>query len=248
MKVKSILLTEFLADGALIDIKTEKVIIKIEVEEEEEKTNKVENTFERTTDEYPPPEITSIKISRIEKDKPIELPIAKKTGRRFVCAGQTIQIDLTAINLPDNITLQFEGDTSINTLDELTKKFEWDEPKSRKVKTRYATLNALRNQYRGILRADVVAEYENGSKDFRIIYVVPYGTKQTLHSWSTLREISKDAFNIDETRLFSRIRNPYKLVFKVSGVLGATTTRVSLDVFERWDTLYNRDLTPYIRK
>lgn len=248
VKVKSTLLTEFFADGALVDIKTEKIIIQIEALEEENKENEVDSIYDRTNDFFPPPTITDIKLSRIENDIPIELPIAKKTNNRFICAGQVLQIDLKAVDLPDRITLEFEGDISINTLDELTKKFEWDDPKERGVKRRYTSLDELEEQYDGVVLSEVVKEYPNGDKDFRIIYVVPYGTKQTLHSWNTLRNISNDAFNIDETKLFSKIRKPYKLVFKVKGVMGATTKSISLDVFERWDTLYNRDLTPYIKK
>lgn len=248
IKVKSTLLTEFFADGALVDIKTEKIFIQIEALEEEKKENEVDNLYDRTNDFFPPPTITDIKLSRIENDIPVELPIANKTNNRFICAGQILQIDLKAVDLPDRITLEFEGDISINTLDDLTKKFEWDEPKERGIKRRYTRLDELEEQYDGVVLSEVVKEYPNGDKDFRIIYVVPYGTKQTLHSWSTLRNFSNDAFNIDETKLFSKIRKPYKLVFKVKGVMGATTKSVSLDVFERWDTLYNRDLTPYIKK
>lgn len=248
VKVKSTLLTEFTSDGALVDIKTEKIRITIGEAEELYEENDVENLYKRKSDEFPPPKITDIKISRVEDDDVLELPTAKKTKSKFICAGQVLQIDLKAVNWPNSITLEFDGDTSINTLDELTKKFEWDDPNERKVQKRYGSLKALKEQYDGVVSAKVTKSYENGDKDFRIIYVIPYGTNQTLHSWSTLRKASKDAFNIDETKLFSRIKEPYKLVFKVRGLFGATTRTISLDVYERWDTLYNRDLTPYIKK
>ena len=246
--VKSILLTEFFADGALVDIKRETIKIYIEEPEEENIENDVKSVYDSEFEEFPPPEIINITLSRIESNTSKELPIAKKTNTQFICAGQTLQIDLKAINVPEHISLQFEGNVSINTLDDLTKKFEWDDPVARKTKKRYLTLERLKEQYDGVVSATVIKEYGNGDKDFRITYVIPYKTKQTLHSWSTLRELSKDAFNVDETRLFSRIQKPYVLVFKVSGPLGKTTKRVKLDVFERWDTLYNRDLTPYIKK
>ena len=246
--VKSVLLTEFFADGALVDIKREAIKINIEVPKEENIQNDVKGVYDSEFDEFPPPEITNIILSRIENNTPKELPIAKKTNTKFICAGQVLQIDLKAVNLPERISLQFEGNVSINTLDDLTKKFEWEDPVARKTKKRYSTLEKLKEQYDGVVGAKVIKEYSNGDKDFRITYVIPYKTKQTLHSWSTLRELSNDAFNIDETRLFSRIQKPYELVFKVSGPLGKTTKRVKLDVFERWDTLYNRDLTPYIKK
>lgn len=248
VKVKSTLLTEFLTDGALVDIKTEKITLHIDAEEEMITDNVVDSLYERDSEEFPPPRITDIKITRIENNSPLELPIAKKTSKKFICAGQVLQIDIKAENWPSSITLEFEGDTSINTLDELTKKFEWDDPKERNVSRRYITLSDLEEQYDGVVRAKTIKKYENGDKDFRITYVVPYGTKQTLHSWSSLRNESKDAFSIDESRLFSRIKKPYELVFKVRGAFGATTASVSLDVYERWDTLYNRDLTPYIKK
>lgn len=247
VKVKSTLLTEFFTDGALVDIKTENITLQIEGMEEELGENEVEGLYERDSEEFPPPKITQITITRVDNKNTIELPVAKKTNSKFICAGQVLQIDLKAENWPSSITLEFEGDKSINTLDELTKKFEWDDPKERNVKKRYATLKDLENQYDGVVSAKIINRYENGDKDFRITYVVPYGTKQTLHSWSSLRKESNDAFNIDETRLFSRIRKPYKLVFKVRGTFGATTVSTSLDVYERWDTLYNRDLTPYIK-
>lgn len=246
--VKSMLLTEFLADGALVDIKTETIKIHIETLEEETSENYVKDVYDTNFSEFPPPEITQITLSRIEDGEEKALPIAKKTNTQFICAGQILQIDLKAINLPERITLQFSGNTSINTLDDLTKKFEWDDPVARKIKKRYPTLEKLKEQYDGVVSAKIIKEYSNGDKDFRITYVIPYRTKQTLHSWSTLREQSKDAFNIDATRLFSRIQKPYTLVFKVSGPLGKTTKRVELDVFERWDTLYNRDLRPYMKK
>lgn len=248
VKVKSTLLTEFLTDGALVDIKTEKITLHIDAEEEMITDNVVDSLYERDSEEFPPPRITDIKITRIENNSPLELPIAKKTSKKFICAGQVLQIDIKAENWPSSITLEFEGDTSINTLDELTKKIEWDDPKERNVSRRYITLSDLEEQYDGVVRAKTIKKYENGDKDFRITYVVPYGTKQTLHSWSSLRNESKDAFSIDESRLFSRIKKPYELVFKVRGAFGATTASVSLDVYERWDTLYNRDLTPYIKK
>lgn len=248
VKVKSTLLTEFLTDGALVDIKTEKITLHIDGEEEIITENVVDSLYERDSEEFPPPRITDIKITRIDNNRTVELPVAKKTNGKFICAGQVLQIDIKAENWPSAITLEFEGDTSINTLDALTKKFEWDDPKERNVSRRYITLSDLEEQYDGVVRAKTIKKYENGDKDFRITYVVPYGTKQTLHSWSTLRNESKDAFSIDESRLFSRIKKPYELVFKVRGAFGATTASVSLDVYERWDTLYNRDLTPYIKK
>ena len=38
-----------------------------------------------------------------------------------------------------------------------------------------------------------------------------------------------------------------EIVIKAYSKEGVRTKSVSLDVFERWDTLYNRNLTPYIK-
>ena len=100
--------------------------------------------------------------------------------------------------------------------------------------------------YNEILKIGPIRK-EGDETVFECMYVIPYKTKQTLHSWDTLRIESNDAFEIDEKKLFSRISSPYEIVFKVNGPTGVSTERVKLDVFERWDTLYNRDLSKYVR-
>ena len=87
----------------------------------------------------------------------------------------------------------------------------------------------------------------NGVVYFSTTYVLPYKTKQTLNSWETLREQNRNAFNINENDLFTRITNPYKLVFKARSEVGVVTKKTSLDVFEAWNTIYNRDLSEYIK-
>ena len=91
-------------------------------------------------------------------------------------------------------------------------------------------------------------EYESETKKvFSAIYVIPYETMQTLHSWNSLREESKDAFKIDEGKLFSRKERAYQLVVKASNARHTGTEIYYLDVAERWDELYNRDLSKYVK-
>lgn len=87
----------------------------------------------------------------------------------------------------------------------------------------------------------------DSTSTYEFIYIIPYETKQTLNSWQTLRNESNDALKIDENRLFTRIMKPYEVVLKAKNVNGADTKRIQIDVFERWDTLYNRDISKYVK-
>lgn len=238
----SLLITEFTVDGALTDVVSQKIYIYIETEEEEKENIKVKEENRNYVEEAVPPSINSVTLGQYENSKIIPLNKSKKQNTEFICAGHMLAIEVNTSNT-DYITLEFEGDSSIITLDDITKRFEWDEPRERNVKTRYSSLTALKNVYKR--RTKINSENENY---FVYYYVIPYKTKQTLHSWSTLREISKDAFEIDESKLFSRISSPYNIVIKAYSDEGVRTKKVKLDVFERWDTLYNRNLTPYIKK
>lgn len=238
----SLLLTEFIVDGALTDINVQKIYIHIESNEEEADDLKVKEENRNYVDEAVPPRINSVTLGRYENAKIIPLKKSKKTKTEFICAGHMLAIEVDTSNT-DYITLEFEGDSSIITLDDLTKRFEWDEPQERKVKTRYSSLKALKNTYKKRTKI-----YPKQDGYFVYYYVIPYKTKQTLHSWNTLREQKNDAFEIEENKLFSRIGKPYNIVIKAYSKDGVRTKKVQLDVFERWDTLYNRNLTPYITK
>ena len=262
--VKSSLLTKFTTDSALVDIKNYQIIIYGENYEEEEQiisiiedeiednpfkeeetyNNKPQNEIYANYEEIPPPYIESVTIT---KDNNVNLYKAKKTKKEFVLAGQTINIEVVGVNFPSIATLEFAGDSSIYTFDSTTKNFEWTEPRKRGVKTVYSSLDTFEKMYSKTIVLNKERSFEN-KVTFNLKYVIPYETKQTLHSWNTLRNESKDAFSIDESKLFTRIKNPYQLVIKVKNVNGADTKRIDLDVFERWDTLYNRDLSPYITK
>lgn len=248
IEIRSTLLTKFTTDGFLTDVKTYTLVVYLDDEEKlknETKFNFVFNEEYANFPEIPPPKITKIEIKRISEGEEKDLLIAKNTSKKFVCAGQTIVIRLKAINVPERATLEFAGDSSIFTLDSLTEKFEWTEPRERGEKTIVGSLKNLKQLYNKEVFLEVISKKEDEAI-FEITYVIPYETKQTLHSWSTLRKECNNAFQINEGQLFSRIEYPYELVIKVIGPSGATTKRIELDVFERWDTLYNRDISKYI--
>ena len=60
-------------------------------------------------------------------------------------------------------------------------------------------------------------------------------------------EYQYKAFEINEQELFSRITKPYEIVIKAESENGIATKREKLDVFEAWNTIYNRDLRKYVR-
>lgn len=198
------------------------------------------------------PKIASIEIKRITtnsngKEIYTDLNIAKKTNKNFVLAGQVIYLRVTTLNNTETVTLEIEGDKSITICDELTQKFEWQEPRERGIKTRYKSLDALKNNYKMPLKLKMEENLGGGEKIFSAIYVIPYETKQTLESWATIREESRNAFSIDESKIFNRRVAPYSFVFKAKSEIGITTQRKEIDVFEAWNTVYNRNLSKYIK-
>ncbi len=262
VKVKSTLLTKFTTDAALVDIKEyfvtiigseyieeQEPVVEIikdqnDFVEEETYRNRVYDEKYAEYPENPPPYIDKITI---KQDDDSDIYVAKKTGKKFVLAGQTIKIEVKVVNFPNTVTLEFEGDSSIYTFDKTTRNFEWDEPRKRGIATLYPSLDDFKKTYRSIINFKKGKTFET-TTTYTLTYIIPYETKQTLHSWNTLRNESQDAFKIDEGKLFSRITSPYQLVVKVKNANGADTKRVDLDVFERWDTLYNRNLKEYLAK
>ncbi len=252
VEVRSLLYTKFTTDGALTDVQKYTLIVNFGNEEidnykpdEDTYNNHVINEEKATNEEVPPPVIKNIELKRLVNGQEQDLLVSNYTGDKFICAGQTIEIKITVANQVDKVDMHFEGDSSIFTFDDVTKLIEWDEPRKRGKDTFFSSLSKYKNMYKSAVRLKKDEEYGNNT-DFVYTYIIPYGTKQTLNSWATLREQSKDAFSINERLLFSRIRNPYQLVFKASGFGGKTTKRISLDVFERWDSLYNRDISKYV--
>lgn len=243
IKNTSVLETCFHAETPMVDIK--EVTIEIIFEEKEEETFiRVRNDNSVVSEEVPPPIISSINlykknISSLNKKDP--LYVAKKTETQFICAGQVLVVEAVVKNNPTRVSFAIEGDSKIQTLDDLTKRFVYDEPKSRNQKMVYSTVNALQNSYK--LPRNMT--YQNGV--YNIEYIVPYGTKQSINSWGTLRESSGNALEIDKSKLFTRITRPYYIKIKATNDGGTTTKSIALDVFERWDTIYNRNITEFVR-
>ncbi len=267
VKVKSYLITQFTTDGALVDVKNYTLVVYFseqeesgdaeEIKEEEEfpqddyieiptRYNSVRDESYAKFEEFPPPYIDSIELNVINQGDERELPVLRNTGKEFVCAGQTIVIKAVVFNSPTSVTLEFEGDSSIRRFDSITKRFEWDEPKSRRVTTYLPTLEDYKKMYSGIVKMRKNGSVEENATEYIFTYIIPYETKQTLHSWATLRNNSKDAFAIDEKMIFTRKSSPYQIVVKAKSDTGADTKRYDLDVFERWDTIYNRDISKYL--
>ena len=261
IEVRSHLTTKFTTDGALVDIKYYTLTIYYGIEKEEitqeellpeddyieEKTfyHYVRDINSATNELVPPPEIGTIKVSRMKDGKADGILKAKGSNQRFVCAGDTISVEVTISNNVTFAEMTFDGDSSIITFDAVTKKLEWDEPRERNKPTFKNSLDGFKQMYTGTVRMKKISATDTTST-FSYSYIIPYETKQTLNSWNTLRQKSGNAFNINEKQLFTRIRAPYEIVIYAKGFGGEDTKRTTLDVFERWDTLYNRDISKYI--
>ncbi len=253
--VKSLLITKFTTDGALTDVKNYTIIIYCsemneEVEEEEDDKIVVEKVATESyakKKEFPPPEIVSVEVNVLKSGKKKALNIPKRSNVEFVCAGQTIVVTAYIRNAPEYAWIEFQGDKSIKTFDNTTKNIEWDEPRKRNIPTFKESLSAYKEMYSDKIGMNKLKKNEDEDITvYELLYVIPYETKQTLNSWNTLRKNTKDAFKINEGKLFSRIASPYQIVVKTKNELGADTFRYQIDVIERWDTLYNRDLSDYV--
>lgn len=234
--------TYFLNDPVMYSGAEQNVIINIENEE---------RIKESIVNDENAPRIYSIKVKRVSTDnygqmRDVELYTNKKTSGKFICAGQVIKIEVKTSADANAVSFSFNGLSSISTLDETTKKFLWTDPKNRNEMLLYSTLRELEKSY-DLPRKMTLKFQDENYKIFSAIYVIPYETTQTLYSWNTLRNESKDAFKIDESKLFNRIRNPYRLVIKAGNYNGGSTETYLLDVAERWDTLFNRDVSKYIK-
>lgn len=233
--------TYFLNDPVMYSGTEQNIIINIENEE---------RIKESIVNDENAPRIYSIKVKRVSTDnygkmQDVELYTNKKTRGKFICAGQVIKIEVKTSSDAQAVSFSFNGLSSISTLDETTKKFLWTDPKSRNEMLLYSTLRELEKSY-DLPRKMTLKSQDENYKIFSATYVIPYETTQTLYSWNTLRNESKDAFKIDESKLFTRIRNPYRLVLKAGNYNGSSTETYLLDVAERWDELFNRDVSKYI--
>ena len=238
----SVLETCFHAEAPMVTIK--EVSIEIVFEEEEDEYKYVTERNKKKDNGIASPQITSIALFRKNKlasNNKSPLWVAKKTNTPFISAGQVLLLEVRVKNQPDFVTFDIEGDTKIQTLDSLTQKFIYEEPIQRGEKTPFSSLKELRNMY----ELPLEMKKENGI--YQLEYIIPYATKQTLHSWSTLRKDTRDSFAIDKNLLFSRITRPYEIKIKAKNKGGIVTKSILLDVFERWDTLYNREITEYVK-
>lgn len=164
----------------------------------------------------------------------------KNASEGFISAGETLSLKLLTKNI-DSLTIEIEGDKSIRTFDDLTKRFIYDEPLARGKSVE--GLSKLKEKYNFPITIYPTKVNEDGSKIFEYKYVIPYKTKQTLHSWSSLRQLGQSGDAIDTSRLLERIDVPYRIVLKANDRVKKT---ISFDVFERWDNVLNRDLSMYL--
>ena len=241
LECNSFLATCFLNDPVMYANKKCTIIVNLESEDE--------HRVPIVNDEVAP-SIYSCELKRITTDsrgreQEVGLYTSSKTKTKFICAGQVLKIEIKTSLNTSRVYYDFSGKESIRIFDDLTKRFEWEEPSVRGTKTRFSSLNKLQEAYNFPCQLKLEEETET-YKLFSGFYVIPYGTTQTLHSWNSLREKSKNAFNIDESKLFSRKESSYRIVIKASSLMGTRTKTYPLDVAERWDELYNRDISKYI--
>lgn len=235
--------TYFPSDPVLYSNKNATITINLESDSK----NYVSNSHDKEA-----PRIYGITIKRVTTDNKgrerlEDLYINTKTRTPFVCAGQAIRIDVETSVDAQGVSFDFTGFNSIRTLDNLTKRFLWDEPQNRGEMYIYSKLSELQRAYKLPAKLTLKEESET-SKVFSVTYVIPYQTTQTLHSWNSLRDEKKDAFKINESKLFTRIENPYTLVVRAGSYDGTRTSSYKFDVAERWDELYNHDISKYIMK
>ena len=171
----------------------------------------------------------------------------------FISAGQYIGIKISGDTNIVSVNMKVVGDKSITTFDNLTKRFEWDEPTSTGKSTLFDSLEDYTNLYNGNIVLEKTGEYV-----FETKYLIPYGTKQTLHSWNSLRDNGYNSFNINRDLILSRKHSPYILEFDIYRQIEEETEygtniytkkdtlQKYLDVFEGWTSLYNRDISAYI--
>lgn len=156
----------------------------------------------------------------------------------FICAGETLGFRIKAKDT-EYIDVDFIGDSSIKTFDNLTKKFLLDNP------NKYGkSVSNLEKEYKNFplrIYPHSVDNFENSI--FTYFYTIPYATKQSLESWSSLKNSTLE--KIDKTRLFDRKTKPYELVIYLNGDK-EKSMRFKFDVFERWDTVLNRDIRKFV--
>lgn len=243
VEVNAFAKTYFPNDSIMYSAQEKVIVVNIENEENIRTTIKNDKNA---------PIIYDVKLKRLSSNgrgriEEVDLYNNKRTSRQFICAGQVIKIEVKTSVDAVGTSFSFNGLSSISTLDDTTKRFLWDEPIERNEYLLYSNLRQLENAFdlpRGLKLEEETETYNI----FSGIYVIPYETTPTLHSWNSLRNNSNDAFELNEARLFTSMRNPYKLVIKSSSYRWTTTKTYPIDVAERWDELFNRDISKYISR
>jgi len=156
----------------------------------------------------------------------------------FICAGETLGLTLITEGV-DYIEIDFIGNNSIKTLDNLTKRFLIEIPSQNGKNT-----SNIECQYMNFPKK-IYPQYvdKDGTQVFKWFYTVPYKTSQTLESWSSLKNSTLE--QIDISKLFDRKGVPYELLIYLNGDR-KHCIHLGFDVFERWDTVLNRDVSEYI--
>jgi len=232
-----VLLTAYDVEG---NIATTYLTLIVEGDEDE----KEEDNEEKDKETIKTPSVEDCKIGRFfYRDKLGFLEELSRDNKNsdtqgFLCAGETLGTTIKAKDT-EYIEIDFLGDSSIKTFDKLTKKFLVDIPtiKGQKVEV-------VEKNYRNF-PIKVYPQYVDnlGNSVFTYFYVVPYGTKESLESWSTLKKSTLK--NIDKTKLFDRRIPAYEMIIYLNGDR-ENYIKVKFDVFERWDTVLNRDVGNYI--
>jgi len=225
--------------GNISEIKLTLIVQKEDVREED----KNEGIDTEDTDDESVPTVADIFFGRFfYRNGKGYLEELKKTTTTeengFVCAGETIGFSLVAEDT-EYIEIDFFGDDSIKTLDSLTEKFLIDIPIENG-----KDVTGIRDRYVNFPQKIYPQYVDNFEpKVFKWFYVVPYGTVQSLESWSSLKNDTLE--KIDTGRLFERITEPYGLIIYPNGDT-EKAIHLRFDVFERWDTVLNRDVTEYV--
>lgn len=155
----------------------------------------------------------------------------------FICAGETLGAVLVAKDT-EYIEIDLLGDESIKNLDYLTEKFLIDIPREKG-----EDIDDISNQYNNFPQKIYPQHEDNNMNVFKWFYIVPYKTEQSLASWSTLKNDTLEAINTE--MLFDRIKEPYTMIIYPNGDK-EKAVYIEFDVFERWDTILNRDVTKYV--
>lgn len=232
-----ILLTAYDVDGNMAT-----TYLTLIVEGEETKDN--ENNTETDEEVDKKPSLEEFKIGRFfYRDKLGFLEELSRDNKNsdtegFLCAGETLGTIIKAKDT-EYIEIDFLGDSSIKIFDRLTKKFLVDNP----IQNGQSVENVEKN-YRNF-PIKVYPQYVDklGNSVFTYFYVVPYGTKESLESWSTLKKSTLK--NIDKSKLFDRRISPYGMIIYLNGDR-ENYIKINFDVFERWDTVLNRNVNSYI--